>query len=339
MTIRRATSEDLALLEELWREFEAEVPEPPHREAQAEVELAEIPGYLEDGALALLAEEDGLPAGYALAKLESARICFLSDLYVRPVARRRGIARALMASVVAWGAERGADVLTLEVLSSNTDARTMYDRIGFTEEMATLVAPLARLSERLVERSEGLAYGSIHVQTDDALAVRKAVEIYVPRLPGGSRGSVVTRPRNGWTAVYDELCDREPAMLRRLATDISNRMAPVVLVIGVEHDTVVRYVLFERGRIVDEYLSVPEYHGPLPPGDVVGLGANPTVAHRLTGADPARVKEIARIARSAGELPPPGELFDQLVELFGLEGTAHGYAEAAQLPGVTLLER
>ena len=332
MTIRRATGDDLPLLEELWREFETEVPEPPHREPQAEIELAQLPSSLEDGALALLAELDGMPAGYALAKLESQRVCYLSDVYVRPAARRRGIAKALMASVVEWGAARGADVLTLEVLSTNTDVRAMYDRIGFAEETATLVAPLGRLSERLADRADGASYGSVHVQTDDALAVRTSVEIYVPRLPGGSRGSVVAPSRNGWTAVYDELCDREPAMLRRLATDISNRMAPVVLAIGVEHDAIVRYVMFERGRIVDEYVSVPEYHGPLPPGDVVGLGANPTVAHRLTGADPARVREVARVARSPGELPSPSELF-------GLEGAAHGYAAAAQLPGVTLLER
>ena len=42
-------------------------------------------------------------------------------------------------------------------------------------------------------------------------------------------------------------------------------------------------ILFERGSIVDEYLSVPEFYGPLPPGDVVGLAANPRVvnaAHR-----------------------------------------------------------
>ena len=157
--------------------------------------------------------------------------------------------------------------------------------------------------------------------------------------PAFAAARLTAPPRNGWTAVYDELCDREPAMLRRLATDISNRMAPVVLAIGVEQDAIVRYVIFERGRIVDEYVSVPEYFGTLPPGDVVGLGANPTVAHRLTGADPARVREVARVARSPGELPPASELFDQLVGLFGLEGVAHGYAEASTLSGVTLLER
>jgi ribosomal protein S18 acetylase RimI-like enzyme len=338
MTIRRATRDDLATLEELWREFEAEVPEPPHREAQADAELAELPGYLEDAALALIAELDGAPAGYALAKLEARRICYLSDLYVRPEARRRGLARALMASVAAWGSERGADVMTLEVLSTNTGARTMYDRIGFTEETATLVAPLDRLSEQLVDR-EGGSYGSIHVQTDDALAVRRSVEIYVPRLPGGSRGSVVAAPRNGWTAVYDELCDRDPEMLRRLAVDLSNRMAPVVLMLGVEHDVVVRYVLLERGRIVDEYLSVPEYYGPLPPGDVVGLAANPTVVSRLTGADPESVRAIARTASAPADLPPARDVLAALAQALGVEGAGHGWADAPDVPGAVRVER
>ena len=56
--------------------------------------------------------------------------------------------------------------------------------------------------------------------------------------------------------------------------------------------------VLDRGGIVDEYLSVPEFYGPLPPGDVIGLAANPTVLARLTGADPAVVKEVARTAAS-----------------------------------------
>ena len=104
--------------------------------------------------------------------------------------------------------------------------------------------------------------------------------------PGGSRGSLVAPPRNGWIAVYDDVCDRNPEMLRRLARELSDRMGAVTLLLGVEREELVRMILFERGRIVDEYLSVPEFYGPLPPGDVVGLAANPTVVSRLTGADP-----------------------------------------------------
>jgi hypothetical protein len=93
-----------------------------------------------------------------------------------------------------------------------------------------------------------------------------------------------------------------------------------VCAIGVEDGAVVRYVLYERGSVVDEYQSVPEHFGPLPPGDVVALGANPTVVSRLTGADPGRVRAVARTASSSDELPPPGELLLQIAEVMGLEG-------------------
>ena len=65
-------------------------------------------------------------------------------------------------------------------------------------------------------------------------------------------------------------------------------MDNIVLTLGIEEAAVVRYILWDRGGIADEYASVPEHFGPLPPGDVIALGANPTVAQRLTGADPGR---------------------------------------------------
>ena len=337
MTIRQATAADFDTLATLLREFEEEVPEPPHRDLDIEQELAEARTYIDEG-LALLAEDGGEPVGFALAKLETPRICYLSDLYVRPAARRRGIARALIAEVAVWGTREGAEVMTLEVLSSNVEARALYDRLGFDEESRNLSTPLAALTGRLAEREQGPSFGSIHVQSDDVEAVVRAVKQYVPRLPGNSRGSAVAAPRNGWTTVYDELCDRDPPMLRRLATELSDRMGAVVLAIGVEHGDVVRYVLFERGSIVDEYLSVPEYHGPLPPGDVIGLGANPTVVARLTGAEPARVREVARTAQSPLELPPATQLIAEIGAVMGVDAS-HGYAEARSLDGVTLIDR
>ena len=78
--------------------------------------------------------------------------------------------------------------------------------------------------------------------------------------------------------------------------ELSERTGAVVLAIGIEHEQVVRFVLLEAGRIVDEYLSVPEHYGPLPPGDAIALAANPRVVARLTGADPAAVRAAARTA-------------------------------------------
>jgi hypothetical protein len=191
-----------------------------------------------------------------------------------------------------------------------------------------LVADLEELERRLARGEAEPSFGSVHIQTDDSMPVERAVHTFVPRL-GRSEGTIVSEPRNGWIAVYDELCDRDPAMLRRLARELSDRLGAVVVLLGVENGRVVRYVLLERGRVVDEYLSVPEYHGPLPPGDVVAMGANPTAVARLTGADPQVVRAVARTASTPADLPPARELLSQVAEALGLEGGDIGYAEAS----------
>ena len=164
-------------------------------------------------------------------------------------------------------------------------ARTAYARWGFRDEVLVLATPVAALAERLGE-SDAIAssFGSIHAQTDDVDAILKSVEMFVPRLPGRSAGSIVTQPRGGYVTVYDDVCDRDPAMLRRLAKEISSRTGLVVISIGVEQEALVRMILFDRGGIVDEYASVPEFYGSLPPGEVVALHANPVVVERYTGA-------------------------------------------------------
>ena len=91
------------------------------------------------------------------------------------------------------------------------------------------------------------------------------------------------------------------------------------MTIGLEEGAVVRYNIFERGSVVDEYQSVPEYFKPLPPGDAIALGANPTVVARLTGADPHEFRRIARTAATPEELGSPQELLEQVAGLMGLE--------------------
>ena len=125
--------------------------------------------------------------------------------------------------------------------------------------------------------------------------------------------------------MHDELVDRDPKVLQRLAKELSYALGGVVLAIGVDRGAVVRYTLFDRGGAVDEYASVPEYDGPLPPGDVIALGANPTVVARLTGADPVRVRAVARTAPSSAELPPAAELVEAIAEVMGVAEAGHGW--------------
>jgi hypothetical protein len=238
-------------------------------------------------------------------------------------------------ALVAEAREQGADEIVIETTHEAGDA---WLRAGFFEVSRVLVAPVEGLEAHIGAKRRA-SFGSIHVQSDDLDAVVRAVRQFVPRLPGGSRGSVVIPPRDGWTSVYDELCDREPEMLRRLARELSDRMGAFVLAIGAEEARVVRYVALDRGRVVDEYLSVPEYYGPLPPGEVIALGANPRLMARLTGADGDRVREIAQTARTPDELSPAPELLAALAEVFGLSGGDHGFEQAARIDGAIPIER
>jgi hypothetical protein len=101
---------------------------------------------------------------------------------------------------------------------------------------------------------------------------------------------------------------------------------------------VVHLIAFERGQMMDEYLSVPEYYEALPPGDAMALRANTTLLARLTGAEPASIRAVARTADSPAELPPVEELYDELAEVLGIEGAGLTSAEAERLDGAATVE-
>jgi GNAT superfamily N-acetyltransferase len=316
--IRAATEADLPLAHELWREFGAEIPDAPWRDSDQDEELEEIDRLVANG-VALLADEDGL----AFGGMTGTRVAELRGLYVRPAARGAGVAAELAREFVRLMREAGAEVVEVGVLAANDGARAAYERWGFTPVELTLAVPVEELERRLAP-AEGPTFGSVHAQTDDVGAVERAVQKTLPRF-GGSAGTSVSGPSNGWVAVHDELCDRQPELLHRLARELSYALPAVTVAIGIERGAVVRYNVFDRGGAVDEYLSVPEFYGPLPPGDVIALGSNPTVVARLTGADARRVREVARTAASAAELPPAQELLEQIAEVMGLAEAGHGW--------------
>ena len=340
MEIRQASRDELTRLQELYREFYDERPPPAEMPVDLEHELRQIASYLErDDHLALVAQDDaGELVGFALAKVDDhPGFGYLADLYVSPGSRRQGAARSLIRAATERLRNRGVAAMFLDVDLENEPARTAYERLGFRPEALQLWAPVDDVLKSASREPRGESFGSVHVQTDAIGAVEQAVRKYIPRF-GRSRGSVVAGPRNGWIAVYDELCDREPPALRRLAGELSNALDAPAVSIGIEEGVVVRYAVFERGSIVDEYLSVPEYYKPLPPGDAIALGANPTVVARLTGADARRFREIARTARNPEELPPAPELLRSIAELMGLSGAEHGHEGAAEEPRARQLE-
>jgi len=302
--IRRATEADEAVVKELWEEFNAEVPEPA--------------GFEEDqeGAeFVYLAEDEGAVVGVLEASPAGPKRWHVELVHVRPSARRRGVATALLRECTSDARKHGAEWVSLEVLFSNDVARRVWRTLGFDEVELLLSQPLDALERRLAEAPVGASRSSTHVQSDDRTSVERALAQFVPRLAAPD----VRDATNGWIRIADPLLDADREAQTRFSRDLSHRLGAVVVALAVEHGAVVRFRLFERGRMVDEYLSVPSYYGALSKGDELAFAANPTLVARLTGAEPEAVRRVARTALAPSELPPAEELYAQVATVMGLE--------------------
>jgi len=150
--IRAATGEDFVGLCRLWAavdELHAELapdffrqpPEPPRSRADLRRQLAD------SDRLTLVAEERGELCGLAEAKLadtprepqlQPRRRVYLDELVVGPRWRRRGVGRALLEAVEAWGRGRGASDILLTVWAGNADAEAFYGELGFRPQSHVL---------------------------------------------------------------------------------------------------------------------------------------------------------------------------------------------------------
>jgi ribosomal-protein-alanine N-acetyltransferase len=319
VTIRPAHKSDLQRLRELRDEFQQELAKPHFLQEPWEAVAADVEETIRDGVV-LIAEEDGAPVGYALASVvpETPIRGHLYDLFVRGDGRRRGVGVALVGELAKKLRERGVTHLSLDVGIGNEGARRLYDRLGFFPFETFMVASLEDVERRLVSSDRPASAASTHVQTDDVSGVRRAMAQFMPRI-GHSAWTDVSEANNGWVTVVDELCDRDRSAQRRVATELSERMGTPVIALALEEGAVVRYLAFERGRMVDEYLSVPSYYGDLSKADELSLSANATMMSRLTGAEPAQVRAVVRTASSPAELPTARELAGQIAGVFGLE--------------------
>jgi ribosomal protein S18 acetylase RimI-like enzyme len=313
MKIRRATEADQGVLHELWTEFEQEIPEPFGDAEPWEDEWSDTLDDIRGGGVFLAEDEDG-PVGVARVEAPRYGRAHVQIVYVRPRGRRGGVAKELLAHCVSDAKERGAAWVSLEVLTSNELAISAWRRLGFVEYSYAMAARLDALERRLSEAPPDETRATTHVQTDDEQSVHRAIDQFLPRLE-----SPDVRRSASWIRIADPVLDRDAQARPRFARELSERLGAVTVALALERE-VVRFRLYERGRMVDEYLSVPTYYGPLPKGDELALAANPTLVARLTGADRDEVKRVARNATSPAELPPAEELYDEIARMMGVEG-------------------
>ena len=317
MTIRHGTDDDLDAVRRLRERWNAESAAPPAwADVSWEANRPEVERALDANAL-FVAEEDGQPLGFVTAWLED-HIARIGDLYVAEEGRRHGAGRALIDAVIENLRARGATHL---FVNANVDAMSFYERLGFREEsrnssFPSTSAPSARArpSDRSTSRPTIWAASSgpwpSSCPACPALAGQHR-HAATQRLDHGLRRRL--RPRTGDAAKARQGAVRAVRGGRDRDRRRARRGRPVRPARG--------------RRVVDEYLSVPEHYGALPPGDAIALAANPRVVARLTGADPAAVRAAARTAASPDQLPPPRELLASIAATIGLQGAEHGWEE------------
>ena len=149
-TIEPADRDDLETLADLWvrlardqRQHESAVRPEPNRETMRET----LGAYqVADGLF--VARLEGEIVGFASVSIERGTLeldstrGMLSNIYVDPDYRDRGIGAALLKAAEASAAERGADELLLEVMAENEAARRFYRREGYDEFRVTMARSL-----------------------------------------------------------------------------------------------------------------------------------------------------------------------------------------------------
>jgi GNAT superfamily N-acetyltransferase len=126
--IRRVRAADVAELERLMADFASETSWPAHGiHPSLLAEIGDIRGWIAEDAA-------GRAVGFAISvpslDIGSGRGCTLSDLYVDPSVRRRGVARALFRTVADDARSRGELWMEWAADADNAGAHRFYESMG-----------------------------------------------------------------------------------------------------------------------------------------------------------------------------------------------------------------
>ena len=75
--------------------------------------------------------------------LDPARYAYVSSVYVRPEARRRGVLRALVSEAERWSRARGLDQMRLHNVAGSVAAERAWEALGFNIVEQVRLRPIA----------------------------------------------------------------------------------------------------------------------------------------------------------------------------------------------------
>jgi hypothetical protein len=102
----------------------------------------------------------------------------------------------------------------------------------------------------------GAFFTNYQVRSDSMPAVLKALGPLIE-----SR-AYVSPPQAGWVTVYDEASDdQDDTIIQELGTGLSRALTTTVLAFLLHDSDIFRYWLFQKGELIDEFDSNPEYFG------------------------------------------------------------------------------
>ena len=158
ITVRPAVSADMSmlgplgsLLMKLHHDFDpTRFIAPTSRTAGLYAEFLEAQSQREE-AIVLVAERQGVVAGYAYATVEGNDLMalrgpagVLHDLVVNPEHRRRGVGRLLVEATRVELAGRGAPQLVLSTAAKNEAAQRLFAQLGFRRTMIEMTLDLGK---------------------------------------------------------------------------------------------------------------------------------------------------------------------------------------------------
>lgn len=159
----------------------------------------------------------------------------------------------------------------------------------------------------------GAFYGSVHLQTNDAAAVRDAVSGLAKR----KRKFLVSPVNDGWIAVYPS----DHGQDEQVSKAVAKKLDCPVLHVAVHDDDVFFYSFYRGGKLIDRFNSCPDYFGKVSAREEKSLRGKP--------------ERLADLRQNPGDLDKLEALMDAMVpRAEGAHGPECGHQPHQQVTGL-----